>query len=158
MVTFISKRSAVRWMVLTSLTLGGCGCGDTMPETSQPVRPLSPATTPLNESPANQELQSSFDKVSPALINVRNARISLLRNGATFPGDAAIMRASASAYRESLQLLRRKFVNLEQEMGTETTKRLLDFIITNGFVMGAEIHSDIGADMSPQTQSLRHDS
>ena len=140
---------------LTLLVLGGCGFNEATGPADQ-VDQSAPLTTPASPSSANQELQATFDKVSPTLLRVRDARNSLLRNGAFFSEDPNILRSSAVSYRESLLLLRRKFLDLEMAVGTDATKRLVDFIIANGFIMAPEIMTDM--EPGSPTRSMPHHS
>lgn len=122
------------------------------------VEPQTAATSPPDVTSANQEMESLFDKISPALISVRNTRVSLLRGAATTPDHIDELRIIALSYRNSLRLLRRQLFDLEQEVGAEATRQIVEFLIKKGLVLRPEIFGDLGPDPSSQSKPLEHQS
>lgn len=158
MKSFKIREIVTVYLSLTFLLLAGCGMSETTPLSGRSVDRTLPSITSAEHSAPDQELQATFDKVSPVLFTVVEARNSLLRNGAFFSEDGEILRASATSYRQSLLLLRRKFTDLELAVGTESAKRLADYLIARGFVLAPEIMTDIESNSSMNFLPQQHES
>ncbi|MBC7819141.1 MAG: hypothetical protein IAG10_19805 [Planctomycetaceae bacterium] len=150
--SLLSERSMAGWIVLVLLAVSGCGSGNSTRSLEKNIAEVdrwSAAASPPDSS-AIQEMESLFNKLSPALIDVRDARFNLLRCAAITPDHVDDLRIIAMSYRESLRLLRQQLFNLEREVGAETTRQLVDFIITKGLALGPEIFGEMGSDPSAQ--------
>lgn len=145
MVRFLSERTTVGWIALAIMVLTGCDFGGSTLTLDKNVEVESslPMATIHDTNWIDQDLERPFEKITPALKDVRVARSRLLRIGATIPDDSDNLRTSSKTYRESLQLLRHQLLEIEQEDGLETMKRLVGLIITNGFVLSPEIFGDL---------------
>lgn len=144
--SFLSNRATIGSVVLAFFFVVSCGCE----RTTRDVDASSGAVS-RPDSEAIQEMQARFDKVSPALVALRDARFKLLASAAMTPDHVDELRTVSWSYRESLLLFREQLFELEREVGAEATRQLVNFILAQGLAIGPEIFGDMGPD--PPTQS-----
>ena len=99
-------------------------------------------------------MKSQFDKLSPALLAVRDARYKLLASAAMTPDHVDELRTISWSYRESLLLLRQQLFDIERDVGAEATRQLVDFILIQGLAIGPEIFGEMGFDPSTQSKPM----
>ncbi len=147
--SFLSNRATMGCVVLAFFFVVGCGS-----ERAAHDVDASSGAVSRPDSEANQEMQSRFDKLSPALVAVRDARFKLMASAAMTPDHVDELRTVSWSYRSSLLLLRQQLFDLEREVGAEATRQLVNFILAQGLAIGPEIFGDMGLDPSTQSKPM----
>ncbi len=157
MMRFMNEWPTVGCILVAITVFAGCDFGGSplTLDKSVEIESCLPMVAVHDTNLVDQDLEQPFEKVAPALRGVRIARSRLLRIGATIPDDTDNLRTSSKSYREALQYLRHQLLEIEQEDGLETMRRLVGLIITSGFVFSPEVFGDLDVDSSSKATSVR---